>query len=70
VTLDFADDGKLKVPDGATMRVKYLYIGGIRMPSGFYGHSCSSDENIRKHFAESTGVIHAASGDGLMVTVR
>jgi hypothetical protein len=70
VTLDFAEDGKLKVPDGATMRVKYLYIDGVRMPSGFYGYSCSSDENIRKHFAESTGVIHAASGDGLMVTVR
>ncbi len=70
VTLDFADEGKLKVPDGATMRVKYLYIGGVRMPSGFYGYSCSSDENIRKHFAESTGVIHAASGDGLTVTIR
>jgi hypothetical protein len=40
------------------------------MPSGFYGYSCSSDENISKHFAESTGVIHAASGDGLTVTIR
>ena len=70
VTLDFADEGKLKVPDGATMRVKYLYIDGVRMPSGFYGYSCSSDENIRKHFAESTGVIHAASGNGLTVTIR
>lgn len=69
-TLSFADDGKLKLPDGMMMRVKHLFVDGVKMPSGFYGYSCSSDENIRKHFGESTGVIHAASGNGLMVTVR
>ena len=70
-TLSFADNGVLDIADGISVRVKHLFVGGVKMPRGVYGYSCVSDENVRKHFAsDSTGVVSVRGEGSFTVTIR
>ena len=70
-TLSFADNGVLDIADGISVRVKHLFVGGVKMPRGVYGYSRVSDENVRKHFAsDSTGVVSVRGEGSFTVTIR
>ena len=70
-TLSFADNGVLDIADGISVRVKHLFVGGVKMPRGVYGYSRVSDENVRKHFApNSTGVVSVRGEGSFTVTIR
>lgn len=70
-TLSFADDGVLDLADGTFMRVKHLFVDGVKMPRGTYSYSRVSDENVRKHFAaDSTGVVSVHGEGAFTVTIR
>ena len=70
-TLRFADDGVLDIADGLSVRVKHLFVGGVKMPRGIYNYSSVSDENVRKHFAsDSTGVVSVRGEGSFTVTIR
>lgn len=70
-TLRFADDGVLDLADGAYVRVKEMFIDGVKMPRGIYNYSSVSDENVKKHFAPgSTGVVSVRGEGAFTVTIR
>jgi hypothetical protein len=70
-TLRFADDGVLDLADGAYVRVKEMFIDGVKMPRGIYNYSSVSDENVKKHFApDSTGVVSVRGEGAFTVTIR
>jgi autotransporter-associated beta strand protein len=70
-TLVLADDGVLDIADGLSVRVKHLFVNGVKMPRGIYSWSRVSDENVRKHFVEgSTGVVSVRGEGSFTVTVR
>lgn len=70
-TLSFADDGVLALADGMFMRVKHLFVDGVKMPRGIYSYSRISDANIRKHFAEdSTGCVSVHGEGAFSITIR
>lgn len=63
------ENSVLEIPDGSVQYVKYLYIDGVRMDSGDYSFETIADANVKKHFAETTGVLRCV-GDGMSIVVR
>ena len=69
-TLNLTDDGVLDLADGVHVRVKELFVNGVKMPRGNYGYSRTSDESVRRHFAESTGTVSVHGEGAFTVTIR
>jgi hypothetical protein len=65
-----SEDGKISVPDGTVQRVRYLYIDGVRMPVGNYSYANKADENVKKHFAETAGVLRCIGDPGMSIVIR
>ena len=65
-----SEDGKISVPDGTVQRVRYLYIDGVRMPVGNYSYANTADENVKKHFAETAGVLRCIGDPGMSIVIR
>lgn len=65
-----AGNGKISIPDGSTQRIRYLYVNGVRMPTGSYSHGGIADENVKKHFADTTGVLRSIGEPGMSIVIR
>ena len=65
-----AEDSVLEIPDGSVQCVKYLYIDGVRMDSGDYSFASIADENVKKHFAETAGVLRCIGEPGMSIVIR
>lgn len=63
-------EGLVTIPDGVRMKVNNLYIGGRPLDRGWYS-SGSSDPEVAKHFAQTTGSVYVRHpGEGIVLIVR
>lgn len=60
----------LEIPAGSVQVVKHLYINGARMPQGDYSYANITDVNVKKHFADTAGVLRCIGDAGIMIIVR
>lgn len=63
-------DAVISVPDGSVQRVAYLFVDGVRQPVGNYTHAGIADSNIKKHFAQTTGVLRCVGNSGTVISIR
>jgi hypothetical protein len=40
------------------------------MPTGSYSHGGIADENVKKHFADTTGVLRSIGDPGMSIVIR
>ena len=64
------EDGVMSVPAGSVQRIRYLYVDGVRMPTGDYSHAKIADENVKRHFADTTGVLRCIGIPGMSIVIR
>ncbi len=64
------EDGVIFVSTGSVQRVRYLYVDGVRMPTGDYSHAKIADENVKRHFADTTGVLRCIGIPGMSIVIR
>ena len=60
----------LEIPAGSVQVVRHLYINGERMPEGDYSCANIADEKVKKHFADTAGVLRCIGDAGIMIIVR
>jgi hypothetical protein len=65
-----AGNGKISIPDGSTQRIRYLYVDGVRMPLGNYAYAGIADENVKKHFAPTSGTSKCIGNPGTVISIR
>ena len=73
VTLAVSESGKVLIPDGATVSVRWLEIDGKRCMNGYYGGSESIGEGVvvdSVHFGSGTGRLHVCGDIGTMMLIR
>ena len=65
-----SDDAVLTIPDGSEQRVAYLFVDGVRQPTGRYTYATIGDANVKKHFAATTGTLRSIGTPGFIMSVR
>ncbi len=65
-----SDDAVLTIPDGSVQRVAYLFVDGVRQPTGRYTYSAIADANVKKHFSATTGTLKCIGTPGFIMSVR
>jgi hypothetical protein len=65
-----SDDAVISIPDGSEQRVAYLFVDGVRQPTGRYTYATIADANVKKHFAATTGTLKCSGTPGLMISFR
>lgn len=65
-----SDDAVLTIPDGSVQRVAYLFVDGVRQPTGSYTYAAIVDANVKRHFADTTGTLKCIGTPGFIMSVR
>lgn len=65
-----SDDAMISIPDGSEQRVAYLFVDGVRQPTGRYTYASIADANVKKHFAATTGALRCIGTPGMMISFR
>ena len=65
-----SDDSVISIPDGSEQRVAYLFVDGVRQPTGRYTYATIANANVKKHFAATTGVLKCSGTPGMMISFR
>ena len=68
--LVLSDDAVIAIPDGSEQRVAYLFVDGVRQPTGRYTYATIADANVKKHFAATTGALRCIGTPGMMISFR
>ena len=63
-------DGIISIPDGSVQRVAYLFVDGERQPLGSYTYANIADENVKKHFAQTSGTLKCIGNPGTVISIR
>jgi hypothetical protein len=63
-------EGVISIPDGSVQRVAYLFVDGVRQPLGSYTYANIADENVKKHFAQTSGILKCIGKPGTVISVR
>jgi hypothetical protein len=62
--------GVISIPDGSVQRVAYLFVDGVRQSLGNYTYAGIADENVKKHFAQTSGILKCIGKPGTVISVR
>ena len=65
-----SDDAVISIPDGSEQRVAYLFVDGVRQPTGRYTYATIGDANVKRHFAATTGTLKCSGTPGFIMSVR
>ena len=65
-----SDDAVISIPDGSEQRVAYLFVDGVRQPTGRYTYASIANANVKKHFAATTGTLKCSGTPGMMISFR
>ena len=63
-------DAVIAIPDGSVQRVAYLFVDGVRQPTGSYTYATIGDANVKRHFAVTTGTLKCIGTPGMMISFR
>lgn len=63
-------DGVISIPDGSVQRVAYLFVDGVRQPLGNYTYAGITDQNVKKHFAQTSGTLKCIGNPGTLISIR
>ena len=63
-------DGVISIPDGSVQRVAYLFVDGVRQPLGNYTYAGITDQNVKKHFAQTSGTLKCIGNPGTVISIR
>ena len=65
-----SDDAVISIPNGSEQRVAYLFVDGVRQPTGRYTYATIGDANVKRHFAATTGTLKCSGTPGFIMSVR